>query len=169
MKCSEAQTWWHRRLDDGESDPMLDEHLSRCSACRQYDVQMRRVLSVVGQLRTETESVIAPATIGPRPRRPMTFSVGLRRGLAVAAAVALAVFVYRTPRPADDAKKLGRQIAERSASIAAPPLGLSLRGESAAQLIAVAAPTGDPAVQMFWLYPRLVAAEEGEKQESATP
>jgi len=169
MKCSEAQTRWHRRLDEGEPDPALDEHLSQCPACRQYDVQLQRMLSVVGQLRAETESMIAPVTTESTRRRPMKFSVGLRRGLAVAAAVALSVFVYRTPRPADEAVNLGGAIVSRSASAAEPPLGMSLRGESAAQLMAVASPTSDPAVQIFWLYPRLDAAVKGDQRESATP
>jgi len=48
-------------------------------------------------------------------------------------------------------------------------LGLSLRGESATQLLAVASPASDPNVRIYFLYPRLDAVATRDEPETVTP
>ncbi len=181
MTCNEAQSRWHRQADGGGSDDGLARHLAECAGCRAYAAQMQRLGQALDVLRAQTESQLfsSGATRGDvvdeATRRP---GLWVRRGWAVAAVVALAMtgywmtnFAGRTPRAgvttvvdtsetgftSQDLESTVRETATDRA--VAPQFGLTLKGESAAQLLAVPAPIVDPNVQMYWLYPRLASAD----------
>jgi anti-sigma factor RsiW len=172
MKCTEAKTRWHCRFDEAIPDAELDAHLAACAECRVYDTQMRRQMALLAALRKDTDSLTAAPVISASPHRPTVWSRTLRVG-ALAASVAL-LFLANSlgPRSTVTPRIIQQTANEPSpAPIAAPPVGLSLRGQSATQLLAVAAPSTDPNVQIFWLYPRLdaVATPEPNSQPSHDP
>lgn len=171
MNCADAKTRWHRRFDDGIVDAELDAHLAECAECRVYDTQMRRQTALLGALRKQSDSLTAsPATVA-LPHRLTAWSRALRVG-AMAASIALLFAAYSfLPRPTVAPRETQQAAIEPTpATIPAPPIGLSLRGQSATQLLAVAAPSTDPNVQIFWLYPRLDAAATPEpNSQSRTP
>ena len=172
MNCADARTRWHRRFDDGIPDAELDAHLAACTECRDYDTQMRRQMALLAALRNETDSLTASPAAITSPQQPTVWSRMLRVG-AMAASIALLFVVYSVVPRTTVAPRDTQQAANEptQASILSPPIGLSLRGQSATQLLAVAAPSNDPNVQIFWLYPRLdaVATPEPNSQPFNNP
>lgn len=165
MTCKEAKTRTHRVLDDGVADPALDEHLSACHECRLYGTDMRRLRMVLGELRNETESQTSPQG-KPRILRSTRF-VAHRRVLAAAASIALLIVAVRfLPKPNEVELPTAPTVPTILAESQEPPLGISLQGASAVNLLAVASPVSDANVQVYFLYPRLDAGStRGEPQD----
>ena len=89
-------------------------------------------------------------------------------GIAAAAAVAIsASLFYLVDRNGITVDPIGHSIEEQprvdatDLSSASPRLGISLRGESAQRLLAVAQPVSQDNVQVFWLYPTVASDSEG--------
>ncbi len=160
MNCSEARQRWHLRFDEGTPDAALDEHLAQCLACRQYAGQMSGLCAALDRIRHETEAVVAPPAKGSSRR-----VIRLMPWLAAAAAVALAFVIYR---PATQEPHVPPSlVASRDESTQpASPLGITLHGESKTQLLAVAFATDQPNVQVYRLYPRLLAADRKQHEPS---
>jgi len=163
MNCTRAQQLWHDRFDDrlsGGAEAGLAAHLASCGACRRYHADMDRLADGLERLRVLSEQALAaPEQDRYRPagrvrQRLWWRATGLTR---VAAAVALFVagsaYISRelaqrgVPRPGSERETVARlpEEAEYSAS-------LTLTGESAELYLAVARPSGDPRVHVFWLY-----------------
>ena len=173
MNCEEAQTRWHQRLEEPHEDAELAGHLAECAACRRYTVEIQSIVGVLGELRRDTESIVSR---GPAPPASEVSGEPLRRNprsvtrmiRAAAAAIAILVgggLVYyasrqvnRSPYVTDGTVEVvtdstlapGDAVAETPSD---PRIGISLRAESAKRLLAVAQPTSQPDVQMYWLYP----------------
>ncbi len=158
MKCEDARQYWNRRLDEGASDAELDGHLASCESCRRYVADMVRLVGLFDELHEDTESLTPAVTqIGPhatpRPRREWA-TPGGPRVLGIAAAVLLTVGVGLWYSFEQNATVLDRPI-----SSAVPVMGITLRAQSRERFIAVAAPSDEPNVQTFWLYPIVTVAE----------
>jgi predicted anti-sigma-YlaC factor YlaD len=161
MNCEQARQAWHTRLENALPNADLERHLAECVGCGRYAAQMEAVTGALGALRRETESVRSDARLA-RSRRPR-----LRTGLTrIAAVIAISIGAYVTfwlwqPRtvervPIVKAPPVGvdRPI-EHQPAVAPRVVGITLRGESAKTLLAVATPSQSPEVAMYWLYPTL--------------
>ena len=162
MKCENARKCWNRRLDEGESDAELDEHLASCESCRRYAVDMLRLVGLFEELREDTES-LTPAVpqsgslVTPRSRRE--WAMQTRSLLRIAATLVIVVGAglwFRTPN---------ELMLENPTSEAAAPAmqGITLRAESLERFIAVAVPSAEPNVQTFWLYPSVTVTESQDR------
>ena len=176
MNCDEARQRWHAHLDEGRDDPALDSHLVSCEACRRYGEQLGRIVSVLDELRDETESIVA-GRAGRLVDEGEIRTHGLwrafvRPAMGIAAAVAVLVgtsLFYWGDRQVVIPPRVGTASVDRShdqdsgvISPAPPRLGLSLRGESARRFLAVARPVSQDNVQVFWLYPILASDSKGD-------
>lgn len=174
MNCDEARQRWHDRFDEDRDDPALDSHLASCEACRCYAGQMGRIADVLDELRDQTESVVlrqeggAPDQGEAHGRR--SWRVFLRPAMGIAAAIAVAIgasLFYVTDREGITVDPVGPPMEDQprvdatQLSSASPRLGISLRGESAQRLMAVAQPVSQDNVQVFWLYPTLASDSKG--------
>jgi len=157
MDCQSAREHWNRVLDGEQQTPKIETHIRQCAACREYVADLEAILNGLAELRGDTE------TVGSLHRRFPSETVRRSRTLLrLAAMIAIigggyVVLIRTVPNGPSDATS------ERSASIAVAPSpreGITLKGNSAAALLAVAAPTTDPDVQMYWLYPRVPAATQ---------
>ena len=163
MNCDEARKRWHARLDEEHNDPLLDEHLASCGACRSYGEQMGTIVEALDDLRRDTESIVSrPAMLasgelaGPlQPRRHML--VRSITALAAALAAVIGATLYFGINGSMPALDSDRQMRPHDDS---PRLGISLHGDSAERLLAVARPTSDPDVQVYWLYPMVSNRDE---------
>ncbi len=120
---------------------------------------MTSVLSSLDGLQLETDQIVSrddrsierpPGSEGLRSWRPV-----LRSAMGIAAVLALVItaslfFAVSEPTGGGRNGTPGGPIVEEPT-----PLGLTLRGKAAQRLVAVAQPTSQPNVQVFWLYPTL--------------
>ena len=158
MNCEEARPRWHERFDGGAKDAELEDHLEFCASCREYAGQMDRLAGVLDELRVETESVVSRAvglSADERVKSPQRMSwVFARRFMRIAAAVAVlvggGVFYYSSHRV-----PVGPGVSTGEVGLADPRIGISLRAETAERFMAVAKPTSEPNVQLYWLYPKM--------------
>lgn len=166
MNCEEARQAWHLGFEDGQANDKMKQHLRQCAACAEYVADMERITGALVELKAETEGVVSlrQAHQADAPR-------GYLRIARIAAAIALVAGLYgayvaslRQPVvedpsiPAVVATQHGTQVGGDSADELA--LGVTLQGSSAQNLLAVASPTANPNVQLYWLYPRLGATGE---------
>lgn len=171
MNCEQAQSRIQDHIDDRQVDPTLDAHLAGCGDCRTYAEQMRLLTAALGDLRQESEAIVArpPGTAsGDDPRRA-TIPSGVWRLVRLARiAAALAILVTgsmfimpllrdgeQSTMPTPDVSLAPGVEETVSKERPDPRLGISLRGKSRDTVLAVAVPTKDPNVQMYWLYPVL--------------
>lgn len=148
MNCESYRTQWHEHADgelSGADAAALHEHAAHCDACRRYDAQMRAVFAGLDRLRDR------PLALTPSRRRIHTFAPA-----RIAAAVVLFIGASWLLSSAvrDDTPPNGRveQLASRpqDAGIAEP--SFELTGESATTYLAMARPSSEPTVRMYWLY-----------------
>ena len=158
MNCTEARQCWHLRLDNGGEDAELDRHLADCEACRTYSARMEWLVGVMDELREDTETLdpsTSPATTRNASRSWYGWPTKITRTfLRIAAVIVLAVGAglwYRAERTPI--------VVERHPSATIPTTGITLRAESRNRFIAVAAPSAEPNVQTFWLYPSVAVTE----------
>ena len=156
MNCEQARQRWHGRLDADAEDVGLEDHLASCEACRCYDAQMRAILASLHELKADTDGIVDR---GERRRgaadgrfawwRMVGRSI---RSARVAAVVALMVagglyfadhFTGVRVNPLQPSP-----VPARTA-----PAEVRLHANSARQYVAVAAPTAESDVEVFWLYP----------------
>ncbi len=156
INCDEAQSRWHRRYDDGGVDGELERHLAQCEDCRRYADELDGIVGALDELRDASESVVASdagtTQTGPVSPPLLIRLVRLTRAAAVLAIVASAAF-YFVGRQADQRQPVepGLPVVEDSPSVQ-QRLGITLRDDSAEQMMAVALPTSNPDVQMYRLY-----------------
>jgi len=149
-------------LDRNELDAELDRHLATCAECRKYAADMARLVGLFDELREDTESLTPAVTqIGhlafPRPRRE--WAVQTRNLLRIAATIVIvagAALWFGKPK---------ELIVENQITKASAPAvqGITLRAESRERFIAVAAPSAEPNVQTFWLYPMVTVTESQDR------
>ena len=158
MNCEEARTRWHVRFDEGGEDAGLEDHLESCASCREYAGQMDRLAGVLDQLRVETESIVSrPAGLSANERveAPQRMSWAYaRRFVRIAAAVAVLVgggVLYHSSQR----QTVGPGVSSGEVEPLDPRFGISLRAETAERFMAVAKPTSEPDVQLYWLYPKM--------------
>lgn len=174
MNCDEARQRWHDRLDEDRDDPALDSHLASCGACRCYAGQMGRIAQVLDELRDETESVFLRQEGGSSDRGEAhgrrSWRVFLRPAMGIAAAAAVAIsasLFYLVDQDGTIVAPISHPVEEQLGDAAteqfsvSPRLGISLRGESAQCLLAVAQPVSQDNVQVFWLYRTLASDSKG--------
>ena len=183
MNCEEARTRWHQQLEEPQEAAELARHLAECAACQQYTAEMQRIVDVLDELRRDTESIVSRAP-APSAREdggePQWWNPRWVTSLTRAAAV-LAILVgggalyYASQRAMwgpvdtdDTVKVVTDSTPEPCEAVVETPsdprLGISLRAESAKRMLAVAQPTSQPDVQMYWLYP--VSARENSDDSS---
>ncbi len=171
MNCEEAKARIQGRIDDPADNPALDAHVATCGKCRTDAEQMRLLTAALGELRRESEKIVASSpTDAPRDhRRRTTIPSPVGRFVRVARVAAdLAIIVtgsvilnqlirdgeQSTIPTADSILVPGGEDAA-TAVRRDPRVGISLRGKSADTVLAVAVTTKDANVQMYWLYPVL--------------
>lgn len=176
MNRDEARKRWHRRLDEGRDDAELDKHLEACEPSRRYDLEMNHIVGALNELRRDTESVVSraapttPSTVRPivqdRGRawlRPVT---GIAASVAMVVGVSLYFTIGRRPEAPlvglDNLVDVSGEHRSPVRDVPKPQLGLSLRGDCAKRFLAVAKPTTQANVQVFWLYPTLVSHSEDD-------
>ena len=166
MNCDEARTRWHKRFDGGAKDAELEDHLESCASCREYAGQMDRLVGVLNQLRVETESVVS-RPVGPsadeRVQTPQRSNWAYaRRFMRIAAAVAVlvggGVLYYSSHRA-----PVGPGVSPGKVERLDPRIGISLRAETAERFMAVAKPTSEPNVQLYWLYPKMKSKRSDDR------
>lgn len=167
MNCDEARRRVTDCIDQGSDDAALDLHLIACLDCRVYADEIRLVVSSLDQLGKDTDGI---AEFGTRREYPGERSRtrgrlhGSARPARIAAMIALFVagswlWVTRSPRQhpsevtgvTDGPPSLS--VETRLASTLDPRLGITLRGKSAANWLAVEREASDQNVHMYWLYP----------------
>ena len=162
MKCTEARQRWHTRLDKGAIDAELDRHLADCEVCRTYAARMERLVRLMDKLREDTETLVPSSgpTIAHNAGRirPRWSPAITRSFLRIAAVIVIAVGAglwYRVGQTPT--------VVERRPSTAIPTTGITLRAESRNRFIAVAAPSAEPNVQTYWLYPSVAVTESQDR------
>ena len=126
MNCEQARQAWHRRHDDGVTEPSAAQHLQTCDACRSYHAQMDAIAHGLDELREESDSIVSrrgqSRATGPRRMRmfvahPLTrVAAVLVLGVTVATYVAsnrsmqpsdggLGPVVERNDRPVDEVRE----------------------------------------------------------------
>jgi hypothetical protein len=124
---------------------------------------MERLVGLLDELRDDTKSLASSVTevglhTAPRRRRQWTTTNG-RTLLRIAAGIVIvfgAGLGYRAGRnPAAVDRHTGIPV-----SVTA---GITLREESHDRFIAVAAPSDEPNVQTFWLYPSVAVTESRDR------
>jgi len=174
MNCDVFREHWHRRFDGEAHDSAVDRHQAECSACRSYAEQMEHLLGVLGGLRRESESIgpdgaVTSSTVMSKHRR-----YGVARGwvgvfrIAAALAFAAGAVAYLTI-PRASREPAGRPPQEGtltpgtdSGTTDRAGFGITLKGESADQYLAVGRQAKNPHVQVYWLYPTLGPPASGE-------
>lgn len=155
MKCMDARERWHRRLDQGSLDAELDRHLAACENCRTYAARMERLVGLFDGLREDTESLtpaVTPIGHGTTRREWAMQTRGLLRIAAAIAIVVGAALWFRTPKQS--------MLVNLTTEAGAPTVqGITLRAQSREQFMAVAAPSNEPNVQTFWLYPMVTVTK----------
>lgn len=161
MNCDETRRHWHERLDGAHRDAGLEEHLRGCATCRRYVSEMNSIAESLEGLRRDTEAIVSTAThvAAPwPPGRTLIQTTWFRRASGIAAAIAVAIAAWAYLRSATPPRiPTGPMTHVDDAD--ATPLGITLRGQSARQFLAVADATSDANVQVFHLYPVLAGAE----------
>ena len=121
------------------------------------------IIEALDDLRRDTELIASRAAVlasdecsrSLRPRRHMF--VRSITALAAALVAVIGATLYFGINGSMPALDNGRHLRPNDDS---PRLGISLHGDSAKQLLAVAQPTSSPDVQMYWLYPTVASLEE---------
>ena len=168
MNCQQARQAWHRRWDDDVVDPAVDEHFRSCQPCRAYHAQMDALAGALDELREETKSIVCRRGAAQRPVPGRSWSSMLSPLTRIAAVLARFVTAglyfssnHRTGGRLTDVGPLvsNMNVADESdvfASAVSPAKNvtkITLQGESADRYLAVATPTSQPGVKLFWLYP----------------
>lgn len=162
MRCRDARQRWHNRLDQSGLDTELDRHLAGCGSCRTYAARMEQLVGLLNDLREDTELLASPGSdaglhAAPRLRRGW-ITPSARRVLRIAAAVLLTVTVglwYGMERKAP--------VVDRNLINTIPAMGITLRAQSRERFIAVAAPSAEPNVQTYWLYPLVTVTDSRDR------
>ena len=162
MNCTEARKRWHIRLDQYAPDAELDRHLADCEACRTYAARLERLIGLMDELREDTEALVpsaSPATtrIAGRIRRGWSPAI-TRSLLRIAAVIVITVGAGLWYREGQTPT-----VVERHPSTVAPATGITLGVESRNRYIAVAAPSAEPNVQTYWLYPSVAVTESQDR------
>ncbi len=161
MKCDNARHYWHRHLDDGATDAELDGHLASCESCRKYAANMVRLVGLFDELHEDTESLTPAATPFGHGTSRRQHGWGIQTPILLRIAATILIVVgaalwFRTPK--------GSMVVSPTTEAAAPaPQGITLRAESRGRFIAVAAPSDEPNIQTFWLYPMVAVAESRDR------
>lgn len=162
MKCTEARLRWHVRLDNGAKDAELDRHLGDCEACRTYAARMDRLVGLMDELREDTDALVpscSPVIDGGALRvqdeRAPTIARSLLRIAAVITVAIGAGLWYRAEQ--------SPLVVEQNPSTTLPTTGITLREESRHRFIAVASPSAEPNVQIYWLYPSVAVTESQDR------
>ena len=171
MNCEEAKARIQDQIDNRCDDPALDAHVAACGECRRYAEQMRLLTAAPGELGRASEEIVAvsptPASRDDRRRASIPSPVWRFVRVARVAAV-LAILVTgsvlliplmrdgeQSTMPTADVNPSSGVEEMVSKECPDPRLGISLRGKSADTVLAIAVPTKDANVQMYWLYPVL--------------
>ena len=167
MNCQQARQAWHRRWDDDVVDPSADEHFRSCQPCRAYHAQMDALAGALDELREETESMVSRRGAVQTPAAGRSWSSMLRPLTRIAAVLALVLtaglyFSWQQVgnEPMGFSPLAGNMnVSDDSddfvivASTVKDVTEITLQGESANRYLAVATPTSQPGVKLFWLYP----------------
>jgi hypothetical protein len=148
MNCQTFRDQWHDRADgelSAADATALDLHAAGCDDCRRYDVQMRAVFAGLGRLRDRT--VVAA------PRRQRWYSLSAPR---IAAAIALFVgatwLLSNAVRVGTPTNRTGEPVSANATGKEPAETTFTLTGESAKTYLALARPSSEPNVRMYWLY-----------------
>ena len=163
MNCEEAKQACHRRPDDGKANEELERHLAHCDSCRRYVADMERLTAALAELRDETQRVRSTRGASAAPPRLSRDLLRVAAAFALAAGLFGAYWTWSSSSAPPAPNGGGRIVAAGDSNRvettregdAEAEFGITLRGESARSLLAVAVRTKDPAVQMYWLYPSL--------------
>ena len=170
MDCRQARARWHLLLDDGGTDAALQQHLATCTPCGDYARQMSRLVTVLAELRDDTESagssrdaaVTHPPLRWNMPKRWHRLARPLRAAAVVGLLLAGGVFVgERALRTRSVPPSVGNSV-DSIAEIDVAEFAVELHGESAAKYMAVSRPSSDAGVRMIWLYPTSPAGSSDE-------
>lgn len=171
MNCEQAKARIQDRIDDPCDDPALEAHVATCEECRKFAEQMRLLTAALGELRRESEKIVAfSPTDAPRDhRRRTTIPSPVWRFVRVARVAAVLAILVTGSVLLMPLMRDGEPSTMPTADLAVAPggeetvswerpdprVGISLRGKSADTVLAVAVTTKDANVQMYWLYPVL--------------
>lgn len=156
LTCEQFTQRWHDGLDDGRdaaSDAAMADHLKSCADCRAFHAEMSAITASLDRL------AVAPMTAtveAPKAGRLVRFAPVL----AVAAAVALfigATWIFRSP-------SMPAPVAGTTPALVAADI--TLKGESAERYLAVAQPSSNPRVRVYWLYDTKPGVAIGDTAES---
>lgn len=164
MDCTHARQRWHDALDNGQEDAALIDHLATCDECTRYVEELRTVVDGLDELRALTDDVAETERVDVARRSVFRLLArvsdsGLAR-IAAVLAVVFSVYLYhlaeRQPTVEDGGERTLAPLGPPGPNphvVQVPRLGVSLRGESANRMVALATPTSSPNVQMFMLFP----------------
>ena len=156
MNCEAARQVWHEQLESGDSATVLQEHLRGCAACRAYCADMERVLAGLAELRRESQEIEAI-----RYSRADSSPVSAQSPLRIAAAIALLIGgllvmrVMLTNGPRASGPPHVAELVDAGPELPPDPptTGITLKGEASHAQLAVATPTQNPQIRLYWLYP----------------
>jgi hypothetical protein len=157
VKCEQARAIWHDSIDDGRASDGWTAHVAQCSACRQYEAEMRWIVDGLDDLRRSTEAVESAEACPAEINRPATSARFVRPWaylLRAAAVIGLVLIGARWLLPGGAPPDLRTPTVPAVVTATASPVHLALTGVSRDELIPVmqrGAP-GEP-VQVVWLYP----------------
>ncbi len=197
MNCEQARQAWHRRWDDdvveggadglpasvGRVDPAVDEHLRSCQQCRAYHAQMDAIAGALDELREESESIVSRRHGAEAPARRRSWSSVLRPLTRIAAVLALVVtagLYFSSERAGNGLPDIGALVGNMNVadendvfvsavSPAKDVTEITLQGESAKRYLAVATPTSQPGVRLFWLYPTVGEPSTSDPSQESQP
>ncbi len=186
MNCEEARTLWHARFDDSgdansdhNAEPAahfeLDAHIALCESCRDYDAEMLLIVCALDELGAEA----VPAYDAVTPMRLVSQKSWRLLGMAaMIALVAGGAWWVTILMPQQGAERRGKYTADGTV-IESPTgprsggndrVGLSLRGKSAGEYLALRRPTPVANVQLYWLYPMVATNDRrGGTADGRTP
>lgn len=167
MNCAEARKQWQDQLDGSFVASEVDTHLANCQECREHVRQMAAVLEGLLELRRTTESIGAVQAANPLGSPERRMANWMTPAMRVAAAVAIVAttglmitgrfggFSSRPHAPIEAIVPTAVDKISPTAARSGPVPGLTLRGTSAGQFLAVAGAHPRSGVQVYWLYPTL--------------
>lgn len=182
ISCEEARQRWLRVVDERVEDADASEHVSTCTACRQYAESMSKLIGGLHALKEATNEVHLSETswtgVGPE-LRPRVLRLRVMRTAAMIALVVGAVSIgrqmLRSPSgdhkapagasrladgssnagdsPRDSASNTANSTGRGDASVLTSFASLTLNGDTGRRFVSVAQSSTDPQVEVIWLYP----------------